>query len=93
MGYLINDILWSVNEVGACVQFSQYVLCDDILIYTKEREITLNASLLNWIRSEFELDLPELPGDYFDDGIIDLREIREYCKKLQDIFKIKNMNN
>ncbi len=63
-----------------------------VIVRNSETGIKINEALRSYLKSENHIDLPVIPDEMLEDGLMEKREIEDFIRSLEQKLNIKNLN-
>jgi very-short-patch-repair endonuclease len=63
-----------------------------VIVRNSETGIKINEALRSYLKSENHIDLPIIPDEMLEDGLMEKKEIEDFIKSLEHKLNIKNIN-
>jgi len=63
-----------------------------VIVRNSETGIKINEALRSYLKSENHIDLPIIPDEMLEDGLMEKKEIEDFIKSLETKLNIKNSN-
>lgn len=63
-----------------------------VIVRNSDTGIKINEALRSYLKSENHIDLPIIPDEMLEDGLMEKKEIEDFIKSLEQKLNIKNLN-